>query len=319
MRDLVEQTDPRAPSGHKCDPKGYLHPRYARAFEDFGRPRFLPSSGGWILERKIPGSTHRDAMGCYPRFICRDWSGLCRDIEAAAAGIVSLVLVTDPFATAAEDQLQACFDAVRPYKEHHVVDLKTPASRRTSVDHRYKVRRARRNALTVEKCEPTEHIDDWVRLYDALGDRHGIHGLKRFSRDSFAAQLSVPGAVMFKAVKAGSTVAAHVWYLQGAIAYSHLQATNEAGYEARAPYALYAEELDWLATRCKVADLGASAGSAPRTADGLAQFKRGWATDKRPTYLCTRTFDRAAYDELTRAAGLAAATYFPAYRSGELD
>ena len=319
MRGSLEQANSGATPGRGSDPKGYLHPRYARAFEEFGRPRFLPSSGGWILEREIPGSTYRDAMGSYPRFFCRNWSGVCADVEAAGAGLVSLLVVTDPFATLAGDQLGACFDAVRPYKEHHIVDLKAPAGRRTSVDHRYKVRRARRDGVTVERCEPTDHVDDWVRLYDVLGARHEIRGLKRFSRASFAAQLSVPGAVMFRAVKAGATVAAHVWYLHDDIAYSHLQATDQAGYEARAPYLLYAEELDWLAARCAVADVGASAGSAARAADGLAQFKRGWATDKRPSYLCTRIFDRGAYDELTRASGQGEEGYFPAYRSGELD
>ena len=43
---------------------GYLHESYARSLADFGRPRALPGSGGWILQRRVPGAEVDDAMGC---------------------------------------------------------------------------------------------------------------------------------------------------------------------------------------------------------------------------------------------------------------
>ncbi len=45
---------------------GYLSSAYAESLAEFGRPRELAKCGGWILERKIPGTDLHDAMGCYP-------------------------------------------------------------------------------------------------------------------------------------------------------------------------------------------------------------------------------------------------------------
>src|SRR3990172_4731763 len=74
---------------------GYLHPGHAASLAEFGTPRPLPHSGGWLLERTIPGSESRDAMGCYPLFACRDWSRLPMDLEDLARDLVSVSLVTD--------------------------------------------------------------------------------------------------------------------------------------------------------------------------------------------------------------------------------
>ena len=59
---------------------GYRHPLYAASLAEFGEPRELPSSGGWLLERTVPQFPDRDAMGCYPIFAASDWSGLSKDL-----------------------------------------------------------------------------------------------------------------------------------------------------------------------------------------------------------------------------------------------
>src|SRR6476659_10067518 len=46
-------------------PSGYLHPAYAEALSEFGKPRLLPSSGGVVLQRHIRNSSSLDGMGCY--------------------------------------------------------------------------------------------------------------------------------------------------------------------------------------------------------------------------------------------------------------
>ena len=51
--------------------------------------------------------------------------------------------------------------------------------------------------------------------------------------------------------------------------------------------------------------------------DGLSQFKRGWSTGTRTAYFCGRIFDHKSYAEIVKAKGIAATTYFPAYRKGE--
>src|SRR5436190_23288915 len=94
---------------------GYMHPRYAQSLAEFGSPRHLPRSGGWILEREIPGFPYRDAMGCYPLFACRDWSRLHEDLEELHSDLVTLTLVADPFGDYDLSTLQHCFgDLVSP-------------------------------------------------------------------------------------------------------------------------------------------------------------------------------------------------------------
>lgn len=258
-------------------------------------------------------------MGCYPLFACQDWSVLPSDIETESGAWVSLTLVSDPLAPVGQAELAQCFDDVRPFKEHLVVDLGQAAVQRTSRHHRYYARRALRHGITIERCdEPEPLASEFAELYEVLVARHGIVGVKRFSRESLRAQLSVPGAVMFRARRDGETLSAHVWYAHGDAAYSHLSATSEEGYAACASYALCAGALDWLAGESTVAVLGAAAGEGSDDDDGLAQFKKGWATGTRIAHLCTRIFDHSAYEELAGARAVDDGGYFPRYRAGEL-
>ena len=295
--------------------EGYLHPRYAEAFAGLGQPRTLNRSGGWLLERGIPGTEHRDAMGPYPRLVCDDWSELCSDIAELRDGLVSLVVATDALADVSPTELERCFDSVEPYKEHHIVDF---AERRVSRHHAQRARLAARDGVTVARVErPLDQLDTWVGLYGHLVDRHGITGLQAFSRESFEVQLSVPGLRMFLACHEGTPVAAQLWYVHGPRAYSHLTAANERAYKLRATFRLYHDALDAIGEECEVADLGAGAGARTQADDGLSAFKAGWASESRTSYLCGAVFDRATYDELSGSD--ASSDYFPAYRSGELD
>src|SRR5688500_13111911 len=87
---------------------GYLHPGYARSFQEFGMPRELPRCRGWILARSIPALPDLDAMGCYPIFACQDWSRLHLDVDDLQNHLVSLTVVTDPFGDYDEPYLQRC-------------------------------------------------------------------------------------------------------------------------------------------------------------------------------------------------------------------
>src|SRR5438045_5100866 len=96
---------------HLTTATGYAHPQYAASLGEYGAPRLLPRSRGWILERPIPGTDVRDAMGCYPLFACQDWSGLSDDLAEISRerSLVSVVLVTDPFGEYHEADLHAAF------------------------------------------------------------------------------------------------------------------------------------------------------------------------------------------------------------------
>lgn len=307
-----------ASGGTARAPAGYEHPSYAASLAEFGIPRLLPRSGGWVLERAVGDTPHRDAMGCYPLFACRDWSALSADLEEMAGEMVSLALVADPFGEHDEERLRRWFGAVvTPFKQHFVADLSRRPEEFVSKHHRYYARRAL-DVVRVERCgDPARFLDDWVSLYGHLAGRHGLRGVKAFSRAAFARQFETPGLVMLRAESEGETVSAHLWYVQGEVIYSHLAATSERGYALMAPYALYWRALEAFAGEARWLNFGAGAGADGGGTDGLTQFKRGWATETRTAYFCGRVFDRRKYDELTAARGLAPGNYFPAYRAGE--
>lgn len=296
---------------------GYLSPVYAQSFEEFGTPRELPLCGGWILERPIPGFPYRDAMGCYPLFACRDWSKLYADLNNISGELVSLALVADPFGMYDLACLKKCFDLVLPYKEHLVVDLRLPFELNVSKHHRYYSRKSLRDVSVEMHSEAATFVDEWLNLYTNLVTKHNLTGIKAFSRTAFAKQLCVPGIVVSRAMQGGNTVGMHLWYVQGDVGYSHLAALSPLGYELSASYAIYWAAIEYFRDKVSWLDLGGGAGASNETAHGLAEFKRGWSKQTRTTFFCGRTFDQRTYSEITKARGVPATDYFPAYRKGE--
>ncbi len=297
---------------------GYAHPEYARSLAEFGTPRELPRCGGWILERQIPGVPYLDAMGCYPLFACKDWSGLHADLESLRNDLVTLALVAEPFGAFDLAYLQRCFDVVIPFKEHFVTDLSYPQNDIVSQHHRYYARKGLKK-VHIEKChDPTQFLDEWVDLYANLIKKHNIKGIKAFSKIAFVKQLSIPGMVMFRAVSQGATVGLDLWYVQDKVAYGHLAAYSPLGYKLRTSYALKWYLLHYFADKVRWVDFGAGAGIGSDDKDGLSQFKQGWSTGTRSTYFCGRIFDHKTYAEIMKAKGHnSVRDYFPAYRKGE--
>jgi hypothetical protein len=298
---------------------GYLHFLYAQSLEQFGTPRFLSQSAGWILERAIPGSAYADAMGCYPLFACGDWSQLHRDIENIGNNFVSLSVVTDPFGEYDLNYLRQCFpDVAIPFKEHFVVDLSRPSETFVRPHHLRNARKARA-VVQVERCERADDfLNDWINLYATLVKKHGISGIAAFSPECFAKQFAVPGLVALRAVHEETTVGMLLWYVQGDIAYYHLGAYSERGYDLRASFALFSYALELFAERgLRWLNLGGAAGAGNEQKTGLGRFKEGWSTGTRTAYFCGRVFDRQKYDEIMRTKRSPETNYFPAYRAGE--
>jgi hypothetical protein len=298
---------------------GYAHPAYAESLREVGTPRLLVESRGSILERRIPHTPYRDATGCYPLFACENWGGLAADLERLSRGdLVTLSIVADPFGGYDIDLLRQCFEIVRPFKEHFIVDLQPPLHRSISAHHRRNVRKALR-LVDVERCRvPAAHVEECVELYDVLIARHGIRGIAAFSHDAFAKQLRLPGVIMFRAVQGGLTVGMTLWFVQGGIAYYHLGASTERGYHLRASFALFWRALEWFAESGITA---ATLGGAPGlngAGHGLSRFKRGWSTGTRPVYLCGRVFDAARYSALVGGRRAAGSTFFPGYRAADV-
>ncbi len=309
--------DPAVTPGRAAAVRGYLHPGYARSLDEFGRPRALLRSGAYVLERPIPGSTDRDAMGCYPLLCCADWRALPEDLRDLQ-DLVSLTCVADPFAGFDRSELERCFDVVLDFKPHFVTELTRPVEAIVSRSHQATVRRALRD-VDVEICaDPAAHLDEWVGLYDCLIHRHGIRGIRAFSRGAFARQLALPGMVMFRATSRDTgAIGMDLWYVQGDVAYGHLAAFNRLGYELRASYATKWNVLRYFHGKVRWLELGGAAGTRPGAAAGLSAFKRGWATGTRMAHLCGKVLDRSRYEALCAAGGAADARYFPAYRREE--
>jgi hypothetical protein len=297
---------------------GYAHPDYAAALAQFGQPRLLAQSEGWILERTIPGTDYRDAMGCYPIFACRDWSLLKKDLaDLGDDELISLVLVADPFGNFTKTILAEIFkDLVAPFKEHFVIDLGERLQEFVEPHHQRNARKALR-VIEVEHVASAEVLlNEWSLVYANLIKRHSITGMAAFSHDSFVRQLRVPGIHAFRATREGQTVGINLWYADDEAGYYHLGAYDEEGYRLRASFALFWRAIEhFAAAGLKWLDLGAGAGAANEGGDGLTRFKRGWTNTTRMAYLCGRIFDRAKYRCLAEAKGVS--DYFPAYRKGE--
>jgi GNAT acetyltransferase-like protein len=298
--------------------RGYGSSAYAASLAEFGTPRLLSRSGGWVLERPIGQSQFRDAMGCYPLFSCTDWTGLEADVDALAADLISISVVTDPFGRYNKQNLQNCFrDKFIPFKTHYVADLRRRPLDSVAKHHRYYAKRAL-GLVDIERCdEPSLFLDEWLSLYDNLIRRHQLNGIKAFSRRSFHMQLAVPGIVMLRARHDGETLGAHLWYMEGDVIHSHLAAANARGYDLAVSYALYWFALETFADEAQWINFGAGAGLNNEDTDGLARFKKGWATETREAYFCGRIFDHEKYAEALVAQRIDNSDYFPAYRRGE--
>jgi len=270
-----------------------------------------------MLKRFALGGSAVDATGCYPLFACENWDGLDADLNALAPEIVSVVLVTDPFGDYDERLLQRSFHRVALFKEHVVVDLRRFSEDTLTRHHRDRSRAALRR-VTVDECaDPSTMLDVWCALYQTLIERHGLHGLMAFSRDSFAQQLAVPGLRAFRAHADGEIVGMQLWFMHGDAAYSHLTAIAPAGYRTGAAYALQRVAIDSLAGDVRWLCLGAGAGVDSRPT-GLTYFKAGWSNERKAAWLCGRICQPDQYKALAAATGRSESSYFPSYRGSDL-
>jgi hypothetical protein len=293
---------------------GYSSPEYAASQGECGQPLPLPRSGGCLLQRRIPGAVAVDAMGPYPIFCCRDWSALGTDLAELGDRVVSVVLVTDPFGVADPTPLAGAFNrGLVHYKDHHVIDLDVPLDRSACSHHRRNARKALRRLGVEEVDAPSASLDTWCELYAELIRRHRITGVSRFSRESFALQLAVPGLLALRAVDdKGQVVGMVLWYCQEDVGYYHLAAYSPRGYAENASYALFWASAEQLRGRVRWLSLGAGAGVSCDGTDGLTRFKRGWSSIVRPAYLGRHVACPRIYAELCR--GRPATDCFPAYR-----
>jgi hypothetical protein len=239
------------------------------------------------------------------------------DLETLGDDAISVSAVTDPFGDLDEALLRDTFmDVVKKFKRHFVTDLTLRRARVVSSHHQRNALRALRSIAVDRVEDPVAIAAEWCTLYANLVRRHRIKGLAAFGPDALTRQLRVPGITVLRAVERDTTVGMLLWYVAGDVAYYHLGAYSDRGYASNASFALFWTSLDHFAARgLRWLSLGAGAGDENDPGDGLSRFKRGWATDTRPVWLCGRILDREAYRRLSLAAGAPSDGFFPAYRS----
>jgi hypothetical protein len=294
---------------------GYAEPGYAAALEDIGTPIHLPCSNGWLLKRAIPHSAHVDAMGCYPLFACQHWEGLRGDLDQLE-DVVSVAAVIDPFADCSVSSLRSAFrDVVHPFKQHYVIDLARSPRDYVASHHRRNARKALADVSVSVETRPADHLSDWIQLYRLLIERHGIDDHRAFSPRSFEAQLSMPSMVATIARQGESIVAMALWLRGERVVYYHLGAANPAGYACRANFSLFACAIEYFAdVGYAWINLGGGAGLHAGPTDGLARFKRGWATGTRTAHFCGRIYQRDVYETLSARVAAPDSGLFPQYR-----
>jgi len=296
-------------------PRGYLHPLYAQSFSEMGTPLYLPKCGGWLIKREIPGTDYYDAMGPYPLFFCQDWEALTEDLSGLADQLVSVTLVVGPLVDFPEAAYEAYFEIFTPYKDHYLLDLEMPLNKSISKNKRRNARRALRELDVQLQVAPDVDLDEWVKLYECLIERHQITGIRAFSKRSFEKQVAIPNTHYFRVLHQGEPVGGNLYYLQGDQAYAHLSAFTEEGYQLGAPYAVKWAALQHLAKLTRWVNFGGSTASEGDAPDGLDKFKQGWSNTTAKSYLCGKILNPQIYQQL--ASDKDAGGWFPAYRAGD--
>jgi len=196
-----------------------------------------------------------------------------------------------------------------------LIDLGAGAAPHPTKHHRRKLRQARPGVEIAPIAEPAAALEDWIALYDVLVEKHGIKGIRRFSRETFAKQLRVPGVLLIGAHKEGRLLGIDWYYQEADHVFAHLSAYSDEGYALSISYPMMAAAIDHFRSRASVIDLG----GAPRlgAATGVADFKKGWATRTAPAYFCGKALLLRDYLAMNGGIPPEEESFFPFYRRGD--
>ena len=289
----------------------YAAPAYAQALA-YGQGWAAADVPEWatsVLIRPIAGGG-LDAAGPYPRTPFAPAADLDGGLDRLRElGLVSAVVAPDPLAAPDLARLQAAFDVCRPFKTHLLIDRAKGYA--PSKHHRDRIRRGLRRCR-VEVVSLETRLADWRALYGELAARHQISGLAAFNDPYFPMLAREPAFVAFAAFVGEAVAGMTIWFEHAGVAVSHLTAANALGYANSANYALNDAAIAHFAGAAAI-DLGGGAGLDDDPADGLFQFKQGFANDRTIAHICGVVLDAPAYAALCGARPTA--DFFPAYRA----
>lgn len=287
----------------------YASPLYADALAYLGRPVPVDAWASFVIARPLPDGGGEDAMGAYPLAVIDPDADLAAGLHTLAElGLVSLVLVPDPFASPSPERLAAAFTLCHPFKTHYLVEPAKGAD--FTKHHRDRVRRGLRRCR-IERVALGERLGAWNRLYAGLVDRRSIQGAADFRPAYFERLAEAAALVAFAAYVDDEIAAMTLWFEHAGVVYNHLTASNAAGYANGANFALYGAAIDCFAGAA-VMNLGGGAGLGDDPDDGLAAFKRGFSNAETRALICGAVLDPARYAELSTARQ--PTRFFPAYR-----
>lgn len=297
--------------------QGYLHPLYAKSFSAIGKPIVLSKSGGWLIRRRIPETEYFDAMGPYPLFFCEDWHSLLDDLNALREELVSVSFVIGPFTEIPKDQYEEYFDIFRPYKDHYYYDSAYPLEETISKNNKKNARKALKSVSVDMVTSPDINLDEWSDLYSNLIERHDIKGIRAFSRESFALQILIPDTLFFRAWYEGKIVGGNLFYIQNDVAYGHLMAQTDEGYQLGAAHAIKWTALKYLTEKVSYVNFGGATGDEHSRLTGLDKFKQRWTNRIGKSYFCGKILNQNLYGALAMSSNTKNSSWFPVYRSGD--
>jgi len=293
-----------------------MHPyaslQYARTLAHLGRPIHVGPWNTHLISRNY-GKDVADAVGPYPLTPLLPDCDLGGGIATLRnAGFLTVTLVVDGVTSPSIEDLSKHFTLVRPFKRHYWFDRGAGEYAPTK-HHRYEIRRASRQGVTVRTMQLAAILDNWTALYQGLIARHEISGFQHFDRSAFEILSTCDGLEAIAAYVGDELVSCHLWFKYGSHVWSHLAASNERGYATSASYAVCDFSLRHFEDLA--IDLGGSAGTSSQSHDGLSRFKAGFGNVERTSYLCGAILDNKRYDSLCQKMGATTEEdYFPAYR-----
>lgn len=287
----------------------YDAPDYVHSLSHLGTPLVLPELPCGFVERPIPGSARRDAIGPWPYVTpwTRDEAALVVD-RLRRRGNVTLSAVFRPDAPVDSDGLARVGIACRPLKPHYVREpggRPPPPSRRT----RRNLSRSRRHWAV----GPVDLETAWAEVAEVHAAvsrrRPGMSTFTDPPADHFRVLASLAGMRALGAYDADGLGAALLYAESDSEIHCHLLGGGARSLRFGAAYTLF-EHLESAAGAARTIYFGgAPAGPA---GEGIARFKRRFATAERPVILATVILDEVACGAL--AKGRDAGGYFPPYR-----
>ena len=288
----------------------YATEAYAKSLAHWGEALHVPEWECSVIVRDV-AQGGQDACGTYPLAVLPEHADLSGGLARLRAhGLISVTLVLDDFHRPSLQALQRHFSVIKKFKTHYIRQIAEPFA--YAKHHRYRIGRAYRR-VQAGPVDLAANAAEWRALYATLAGKHQLTGVHDFPKSYFDVLETLPGVTAFGAWLDGRLVSVQSWVDDGVHVHGHLAASSPAGYQEGAAYAAYDASMAYFRDAALI-NLGGGAGVDDDPADGLAVFKRGFANDVAPAFICGAVLDETRYQSLSSGP----TDFFPNYRAPKL-